>query len=122
MPCRRAADGALHASSDRGFEGIRHRGRHVVKWIARTEEVLGAGAAKSDVYPELVFELFPDYGPTWNLYGPIFTPIVTRRRQSGGHTRRAVCAGLPQLPWQPRDSHEVNRLLRSLVTDEVGGR
>ena len=117
----RAADAGLQDDVIVAFEGIRHRGRRVVKWIARTEEALGAEAAKSDVYPELVFELFPDYGPTWNLYGPIFTRIVTRRRQSGGHTRRAVCAGLPQLPWQPRDSHEVNRLLRSFVTDEVGG-
>ena len=92
------------------FEGIRHRGRRVVKWIARTEEVLGAEAAKSDVYPELVFELFPDYGPTWNLYGPIFSAFHQKAPVWGTYSPRCVC-GTAAAALATSRQYQVNRLL-----------
>jgi hypothetical protein len=96
---------------------LTYRGQPVVRWVRPTVEVLGeAAGGPTSVYPDLLFELDPAFGPTWNLYGPLFAPVLTRRRQSGGHTRRGVAAACPALPWAPRNSLELNRLLRQLVS------
>jgi hypothetical protein len=100
------------------LEQLTYRGRPVVRWVRPAVEVIGEGASgPATVYPDLLFELEPAFGPTWNLYGPLFAPVLTRRRQSGGHTRRGVAAAFPALPWAPQDSLELNRILRQLVSD-----
>jgi hypothetical protein len=77
--------------------------------------VLGRPDPKG-VYPDLLFEMEPGFGPTWNLYGPVFAPVITRRRQSGGHTRRGVYAEWPSAPdVPPADSLDVHRRLLELV-------
>ena len=100
---------------------LRYRERPVFRWVAPAVDALGAETVGSQgVYPELLFEMEPEFGPTWNLFGPVFSPVLTRRRQSGGHTRRGVVAGLPALPWQPQGSLEVNTLLRELIRELDG--
>jgi hypothetical protein len=95
--------------------GLRYRGRPVFRWIRPTPEVLGRPDPQG-VYPDYLFEMEPDFGPTWNLYGPVFAPVITRRRQSGGHTRRGVYAEWPSGPdVPPANSLDVHRRLVELV-------
>ena len=99
--------------------GLRHQGRPVFRWIRTKQEVLGT-SDPDQVYPDLLFEMEPTYGPTWNLYGPIFSPIITRKRQSGGHTRRSVYAEWPaNNALRPADSVEVNACLRALLSQHT---
>jgi len=63
--------------------------RPVVRWIKRREEAVPKGARQA-AYPDLLFELEPDYGVSWAIYRPLFGPNVTHRKISGGHTREGV--------------------------------
>jgi len=106
-------------SSDRVIElltNLRFQGRPVCKWVRPACEVLPTGFDVRGLYPDLLFELEPEFGPTWNLYGPVFAPVLTRRRQSGGHRREGVFAGWPRVTAEPHDSLAVNELLRDLVS------
>jgi hypothetical protein len=94
---------------------LTYNGTRVLRWIRPAEEVLHSGEDPQGVYPELLFEMDPRFGPTWNMYGPVFMPIVTHSRLSGGHTRRGVAASsLPHMP--ARDSVDVHQML----VDSVG--
>ncbi len=95
------------------LDGLTHRGRKVVKWVRPREEVLGTTTG-GDHYPEVLFELDPAYAPTWNMYGPVFAPIITRRRLSGGHTRRSVFASSRPVSTPPADSRGVHAGLREI--------
>jgi hypothetical protein len=107
--------GGIHVGSDADLERARdlmasleYRGRRILRWCTPAEEVIGA--SDRGELPSLLFELEPQFGPTWNMYGPIFAPIITHRRISGGHTRRAVAA--PQSgQGAATDSTDVHRLL-----------
>jgi predicted AlkP superfamily phosphohydrolase/phosphomutase len=102
---------------------LTHRGKPVFRWVAPKGDVLADGDP-GGLYPDLLFEMDPKYGPTWNLYGPIFSPVITRKRQSGGHTRRSVFAiwPAPAEAAQAKDSMEVHRALRHLVADASGAK
>jgi hypothetical protein len=114
--------GGLQVPSDRAGQeavdlllGLRYRGRPVFRWIRPASEVLGQPDPEG-VYPDYLFEMEPEFGPTWNLYGPVFAPVITRRRQSGGHTRQGVYAEWPPGPDRPpADSLEVHRRLLELL-------
>jgi hypothetical protein len=95
------------------MDGLRYKGQRVVRWCTAAEDVLPTGAT-GGVYPDLLFELEPRFGPTWNMYGPSFMPIVTHKRVSGGHTRRAVYASNRAPEHQPQNSVEVHHALREL--------
>ncbi len=58
-------------------------GRSPFKWIARREELYQGQYAGS--FPEVLFELLPEYGVGWDLFGAIEGPNVMHRRISGGH-------------------------------------
>lgn len=95
------------------LQSLRHRGRTVTKWVRPAEEVLGTPHVGPH-YPDVLFELEREYAPTWNLFGPVFAPIITRKRLSGGHTRRSVFATSAQDVAPPEDSAGVNRALREV--------
>lgn len=102
------------------LRSLRHRGRPVVEQVDLREDVMPPEAAT--VYPDILVRLDSRYAPTWNLYGPTVAPIVTRRRLSGGHTRRAVYAVEGrQNHAGPSSSVEVYRDLRALVGSVSGG-
>lgn len=92
-------------------------GRKVVRWCSAAEEVLPTRMNSSGVYPELLFELNPQFGPTWNYYGNIFSPIITHKIQSGGHTRRGVFATTGPVLTAPNDSVEVHAALEQLCAE-----
>ncbi|MFN2537285.1 MAG: hypothetical protein ABR549_03915 [Mycobacteriales bacterium] len=97
------------------LEGLQHRGRPVAKWVRPAEEVLlTADLGRS--YPDILFEFHPQFAPTWNMYGPVFAPIITRRRLSGGHTRRSVFATSAAGVAAPEDSQGVHAALREVCS------
>jgi len=68
------------------LSGVRLRdGRCPFLWVARREELF-EGAKTSD-FPEVLFEMIPEYGVGWDLFGSIEGPNVMHRRVSGGHRR-----------------------------------
>ena len=97
------------------LESLEHRGRRVAKWVRTAEAVLGT-ADVGPHYPDVLFELLPAYAPTWNLYGPAFAPIITRKRLSGGHTRRSVFATTAVGVTAPADSAGVHAALREVCS------
>jgi predicted AlkP superfamily phosphohydrolase/phosphomutase len=64
-------------------------GEQVVRWIRPREDVYGEGEYL-DRYPDLVFELDPEYGVSWNLFGDLIGANTTHRKISGGHRRNGV--------------------------------
>lgn len=98
------------------LESLEHMGRKVVRWCRHSEDVLPTGTNDNRVYPTLLFEMDPRYGPTWNMYGPVFMPIVTHKRMSGGHTRNGVFATNALLSPAPGDSVAINEALRKLAS------
>lgn len=94
---------------------LEYHGAKVVKWAQPAPEVLTSGRNDRGLYPDLLFEFLPRFGPTWNFFGPEFSPIITHKIQSGGHTRRAVFATNLADPPVPGDSHDVHDALVSLV-------
>jgi hypothetical protein len=106
-------DDALTTRAAETLSALRYESRPVLRWCIPTEEVIETKRNDARTYPDLLFELEPDFGPTWNLYGPIFSPIITHKRVSGGHRRDAVFACTADVP-PPATSTEVNRALRWL--------
>lgn len=95
------------------LENLVHKGRRVAKWVRPAEVALGVTPSGGS-YPEVLFEFQSDFAPTWNLYGPVFAPIITRRRLSGGHTRRSVFATSVNGVDLPSDSLGVHAALRDI--------
>ncbi len=95
------------------LKGLEHGGRQVAKWVRPAEAVL-CTADVGPHYPDVLFELRPEFAPTWNLYGPVFAPIITRKRLSGGHTRRSVFATTAVGVSTPADSAGVHAALREV--------
>jgi predicted AlkP superfamily phosphohydrolase/phosphomutase len=94
------------------LESLEFHGEAVIERVGAVEDILGHPAGS--VFPDLVFEMKKRFAPTWNLYGPIFAPIITRRRLSGGHTRRGVFASSDGR--QATSSAEVHWALRDLCS------
>jgi predicted AlkP superfamily phosphohydrolase/phosphomutase len=63
-------------------------GREVVQWIAR-RETLGSGQHIGK-YPDLVFQLDPEYGLSWSLHGGLVGVNPTHKKISGGHRQDGV--------------------------------
>jgi predicted AlkP superfamily phosphohydrolase/phosphomutase len=96
------------------MQSLEYKGEKVVEWCVPAEEILPTGANDLGTYPDLLFQLDHKFGPTWNMYGPLFMPIITHKRLSGGHTRRAVAATSPGIALQSDSSTGVNEMLRRL--------
>lgn len=91
------------------LSSLEFEGQRVVRWCFPAEEVV-PGAASTNVYPSLLFEMEPKFGPTWNMFGQLFSPIITHQKQSGGHRRSGTFASSLTLQ-PPSDSADVNRAL-----------
>ena len=95
------------------LNSLKYGDRHVTKWVEPASDVLST-TEPGPHYPDLLFELYAEFAPLWNMYGPIFAPIVTRRRLSGGHTRRSVFATTATNIDRPKDSSGVHVALRKV--------
>jgi hypothetical protein len=98
---------------------LEHDGKKVFRWCLPAEEILSTKSNPFEFYPTLLFELEPSFGPTWNMFGREFTPIMTHKIQSGGHTRRAVFCSTDASIIPPTDSLDVNRALIQLMDKYV---
>jgi predicted AlkP superfamily phosphohydrolase/phosphomutase len=88
----------------------------VVRWVRRREDVLPPGAHLA-AYPDLLFELDPEYGVSWSIYHSTYGPNVTHRKVSGGHRRDgAVLASGPSAPSIPPVGLRVGQM-HSLILD-----
>lgn len=84
--------------------------RNVVRWVRQREEVLPPGA-HLEAYPDLLFELDPEYGVSWSIYHTVFGPNVTHRKISGGHRRDgAILATGPAAPAIPPSGLRVGQI------------
>jgi predicted AlkP superfamily phosphohydrolase/phosphomutase len=92
---------------------LKYDDRYVTKWVKPVAEVFEA-TESTDHYPDLLFEFHPEFAPLWNMYGPVFAPIITRRRLSGGHTMRSVFATSATGIDAPKDSRTVHAALRKV--------
>ncbi|MFC1682618.1 alkaline phosphatase family protein [Candidatus Zixiibacteriota bacterium] len=63
-------------------------GKEVVQWIAPREE-LGSGPHIGK-YPDLIFQLDPEYGLSWGLHGGLVGINPTHKKISGGHRQDGV--------------------------------
>jgi hypothetical protein len=102
------AEDVMHILNELTFED-----RKVTKWVRPAADVLNASDTNAH-YPDLLFEFWPEFAPLWNMYGPLFAPILTRRRLSGGHTRRSVFATSISGIEAPEDSVAVHSSLRQV--------
>jgi len=57
--------------------------KDIVEWAAPREELFQGRHA--DVYPEILFELKPEYGVSRTLYAPLVGVNPTHKKVSGGH-------------------------------------
>lgn len=62
--------------------------RPVVRWAKRREQIYSGTYLNK--YPEVVFELDPDFGVNWSLFAPAVVPNPRHRTLSGGHLKPGV--------------------------------
>jgi predicted AlkP superfamily phosphohydrolase/phosphomutase len=65
------------------------RGEHIVQW-ARKREDLYPGTFTAQLYPDIVFELQPQYGVGWDVQSDLFGKAYDHPVASGGHAPDAV--------------------------------
>ncbi len=66
----------------------RHGGLPVFRWVARREDV--HRGPRLDKFADLLFEMDPDFGVDWALFGPEVGWNTRHRKVSGGHDRRGL--------------------------------
>jgi predicted AlkP superfamily phosphohydrolase/phosphomutase len=67
-------------------------GEPIFRWIKKREEVYRKGG-HLDEFPEILFELKPEYGVSWNLHTGLYGINTTHRKISGGHRPEGVLFG-----------------------------
>jgi len=70
--------------------------RAIVKWAKRREEMFTGPHAR--IYPEIIFQLDPDYGVGRSLFGPLVDVNPTHKKISGGHMPEAALLANSTLP------------------------
>jgi len=63
-------------------------GKRVVSWVRPREELYSG--PHLDKYPDIVFELDPEYSVSWDLYGRVVGLNPTHKKISGGHRTDGV--------------------------------
>jgi predicted AlkP superfamily phosphohydrolase/phosphomutase len=64
------------------------KGKNVFLWARRREEIYHG--AHIDRYPDILYEMRPEYGTSWSLYRPLVTVNPRHRKISGGHRKAGV--------------------------------
>jgi len=73
-------------------------GKKIFRWVKRREEIYNG--PKLEVFPELLYEMEPEYGTSWSLYVPLITINPRHRKISGGHRQKGVLAVGPLRGWK----------------------
>jgi len=66
------------------------------KWIDRREALYSG--KYTELYPDILFELNPDYGVSPSLHTKVFSKSTTHKKISGGHKRYGIL-GLSNVPY-----------------------
>jgi len=69
-------------------------GRQVFRWIAPRERVIEGPEIHR--WPEILFELHPEFGVHWSVRGPVIMPNYVHRMVSGGHTSTSFIGIFPR--------------------------
>ena len=81
--------------------GVRdRRGRAIFRWARRREEIYSGPHLER--FPEILYEMHPDYGTNWSLHRPLVTVNPRHRKISGGHRAGGVLAVGPLGGWRLR--------------------
>lgn len=64
------------------------QGRDLFKWICVREDIYSGDYI--EMYPDILFELSPEYGASPLLYTKIFSKNITHKKISGGHRRYGI--------------------------------
>jgi predicted AlkP superfamily phosphohydrolase/phosphomutase len=94
------------------------KGVAVVKWCLPREEAVPAGA-RLEAYPDVLFELLPEYGVSWSVFRPLFGPNITHRKISGGHTRDGTILSQGPVTFRSADPPKVADI-HSIVLTHFG--
>lgn len=67
-------------------------GKTLFNWIIKREDLYNHNPGKynSQLFPDIVFELQPDYCVGWNLYSNLFGKSYDHKVASGGHAKEGV--------------------------------
>jgi predicted AlkP superfamily phosphohydrolase/phosphomutase len=76
------------------------RGRPIFIWVRRREEVYHG--PRIDRYPDILYEMRPEYGTNWSIHRPLVTLNPRHRKISGGHRASGVMMAGPLGPWTVR--------------------
>ncbi len=87
------------------------------RWFDRRERV--QGHTNRYQYPDIIFELEPEYGVNWSLFVPLIARNYFHRRLSGGHRPGGVLLTNGELPSRPASVADVSELVLNLL--EIDG-
>jgi len=85
----------LSAATDDG-------GKPLFLWVRRREEIYRG--PRIDRYPDVLYEMQPDYGTNWSIHRPLVTINPRHRKISGGHRASGVMVAGPLGPWRVRSA------------------
>jgi predicted AlkP superfamily phosphohydrolase/phosphomutase len=75
-------------------------GRPVFLWARRREELYRG--PRIDRYPDILYEMRPEYGTNWSIHRPLVTVNPRHRKISGGHRSSGVMIAGPLGEWRVR--------------------
>lgn len=73
-------------------------GRSVFMWARRREELYRG--PRIDRYPDILYEMRPEYGTNWSIHRPLVTINPRHRKISGGHRSSGVMIAGPLGEWR----------------------
>jgi predicted AlkP superfamily phosphohydrolase/phosphomutase len=90
-------------------------GEQVCSWIKRREEVVTGTYA--DRFPDVLFQLKPQFGVDFGVYGPLIGDDPMHRRISGGHRSDGVYIASRSIPNPPRSLQEIYDFVVNLASE-----
>jgi predicted AlkP superfamily phosphohydrolase/phosphomutase len=113
------------------YEGVRDRiielllstkdepGEAVFMWAKRREEVYNG--VNIDKYPDVLYEMKPEYGTNWSLHLPLVTVNPRHRKISGGHRKNGVLIAGPLDGWRIKQENisplNISSTILNILTD-----
>lgn len=93
----------------------RHKGK-LFRWFDRRERIQGDTSQYE--YPDIIFELEPEYGVNWSLFVPLIARNYFHRRLSGGHRPGGVLLTNGELSYRPDSVADVSDMVLTLLEDD----
>jgi len=78
-------------------------GKSVFRWAKRREELYNGPFLSN--FPDILYEMEPEYGTSWSLFTPIITLNPRHRKISGGHRQGGVMMIGPLDGWMVKEEN-----------------